>query len=39
MLLMALGQGVNPGNEYSNLLPSLLLLGPRDREKVKEGGK
>ena len=32
MLLMVLGQGVNTGNKYPNLLPPLLSLGPRDRE-------
>ena len=36
MLLMVLGQGVNTGNKYPNLLPPLLSLEPRDREKAKE---
>ena len=39
MLLMVLGQGVNTGNKYPNLLPPLLSLGPRDTEKAKEGGR
>ena len=39
MLLMVLGQGVNTGNKYPNLLPPLLSLGPRDRQKAKEGGR
>lgn len=38
MLLIVLGQGVNTGNKYPNVLPPLISLGPRDREKAKEGG-